>query len=229
MRDSLVRETTRLVGAMLSAFPGRIATVSSFGAESAVLLHILAGIDRAVPVIFLDTGKLFPETLEYRDNLTARLGLADVRTVRPDGERLARVDPQGTLWRNDADLCCWNRKVEPLEGALHGFAAWVTGRKRAQGAERAGLDAVEAGPDGRIKVNPLAVWNGGDIAAYFVAHGLPRHRLLARGYPSIGCLPCTAPVRPDETPRSGRWHGSAKTECGIHTARFRHPVEALTP
>ena len=229
MRHALVSETRGLVAAMLAAFPGRIATVSSFGIESAVLLHILAGIDRAAPVIFLDTGKLFPETLEYRDILTGRLGLADVRTIRPDRDRLATIDPQGTLWRSDADRCCWNRKVEPLEESLRGFTAWMTGRKRAQGAARAGLDAIEAGPDGRIKVNPLAAWDGGDTAAYFAAHDLPRHRLLARGYPSVGCLPCTAAVRPGEAPRSGRWHGSAKTECGIHTARSRHLEEAPTP
>jgi phosphoadenosine phosphosulfate reductase len=213
------RGAPALLRTMLAAFPGRIAAVSSFGAESAVLLHMLAALDRDVPVIFLDTGKLFPETLAYRDALAARLGLTDVRSARPEWARLARVDPEGRLWRDDTDLCCWNRKVEPLETALIGFAAWITGRKRMHGGDRAALDLIEPGPDGRIKINPLAAWSAMDVERYFARHDLPRHPLLARGFRSIGCMPCTAPVRAGEPARIGRWPGSGKTECGIHLAR----------
>jgi phosphoadenosine phosphosulfate reductase len=206
-----------LLRSMLRAFPGRIAAVSSFGAESAVLLHLLSDIDPAVPVIFLDTGKLFAETLDYRDTLVRRFGLRGVRSARPDAGLLAERDSRGTLWREAPDQCCWHRKVEPLDAALAGFAAWITGRKRAHGGGRETLDSVETGTDGRIKVNPLAEWSTEDVAAYFDAHDLPRHPLTARGYRSIGCVPCTRAAAPGEAPRAGRWAGSGKTECGIHT------------
>jgi phosphoadenosine phosphosulfate reductase len=206
-----------LLRSMLRAFPGRIAAVSSFGAESAVLLHLLANIDPAVPVIFLDTGKLFAETLEYRDTLVRRLRLVNVRSARPDAGALAEQDRQGTLWREAPDQCCWHRKVEPLDAALAGFAAWITGRKRAHGGGREMLDSVETGTDGRIKVNPLAEWSAEEVAAYFDVRGLPRHPLAGRGYRSVGCVPCTRASAPGEAPRAGRWAGSGKTECGIHT------------
>jgi len=205
-----------LLRTMLDVFPGRIAAVSSFGAESAVVLHMLAGIDAAVPVIFLDTGKLFPETLAYRDTLIAGLGLTNVRSARPDPARLAVTDPDGALWQQDPDRCCWDRKVEPLEAALTGFAAWITGRKRYQGASRRTLEMVEAGPDARIKLNPLARWSEAEVERYLVQHDLPLHPLRARGYRSIGCSTCTRPVLPGEEARAGRWSGSGKTECGIH-------------
>jgi len=218
-----------LLRTMLTVFPGRIAAVSSFGTESAVVLHLLAEVDKAVPVIFIDTGKLFAETLRYRDVLVARLGLTDVRTVRPDRARLTGSDPDGHLWRDEPDLCCWNRKVEPLELALMGFAAWITGRKRMHGGARTGIDMVEPGPDGRIKVNPLAGWSAADIARYFVRHELPQHPLVAQGFRSVGCATCTTATGTTATrttpagtvgaPRDGRWAGSGKTECGIHLAR----------
>lgn len=200
-------------------FPGRIALVSSFGAESAVLLHMVAAIDRATPVIFLDTGKLFVETLRYRETLATRLGLSDVRTARPDPARLAKVDPRGDLWRSDPGACCWHRKVEPLDAALDGFAAWITGRKRFQGGVRGALDPIEQEPGRRVKVNPLADWSGADITDYFARYDLPPHPLAAHGFRSIGCAPCTRAVRIGEDPRAGRWAGSAKTECGIHLHR----------
>jgi phosphoadenosine phosphosulfate reductase len=195
---------------------GRAAVVSSFGAESAVMLHLVAGVAPDAPVIFLDTGKLFDETLRYRDTLTERFGLGDVRSIRPDPSLLADTDPDGTLWLSDPDLCCERRKVTPLEAALAGFDAWINGRKRFHGGSRSGLRATEAGPDGRIKVNPLAGWSSDDIAGYFHAHDLPRHPLDAQGYRSIGCTTCTAPVGEDAPIRAGRWAGLAKTECGIH-------------
>jgi phosphoadenosine phosphosulfate reductase len=196
-------------------FAGRTALVTSFGAESAVLLHLVAGIDGATPVIFLETGKLFPETLAYRDRLIERLGLEDARSVQPDAAALLAADPAGDLWRRDPDLCCRLRKVEPLAKALQGFAAWINGRKRYQSEGRSRLPLVER-EGGRIKLNPLANWSAEGIARYFAAHRLPRHPLEGQGYRSIGCEPCTTPSSPDEDGRAGRWRGSEKTECGIH-------------
>jgi phosphoadenosine phosphosulfate reductase len=197
-------------------YPGSIALVSSFGAESAVLLHLLSEVDRGVPVIFLDTGRLFAETLEYRSRLVAHLGLSDVRSVTPDAERLHETDPHRALWMTDPDLCCRIRKTEPLARALRGFDAWFTGRKRFQGATRAGLHLFEADGE-RIKINPLANWGADDLKAYMQRHDLPAHPLVKRGYPSIGCEPCTSRVAPGEDGRAGRWRGTDKIECGIHT------------
>ncbi len=194
---------------------GRVALVSSFGTEAAVLLAMVAEVEPATPVVFLDTGKLFGETLRYRDRLTALLGLADVRTVEPAPADLAAVDPDGLLWQASPDACCRIRKVLPLERALRGFDAWITGRKRYQAKTRARLDAFEA-EAGRIKVNPLAAWDRERIQAEFERRGLPRHPKEGEGYPSIGCMPCTDRVSPGADLRSGRWKGFAKTECGIH-------------
>ncbi|HXP29989.1 MAG TPA: phosphoadenylyl-sulfate reductase [Stellaceae bacterium] len=197
-------------------FGGRIALVSSFGVEAAVLLHMVAGIDRGLPVVFIDTGKHFAETLRYRDALIAALGLTDVRVAAPDARQIAARDPHGTLSRANPETCCVLRKVEPLAAALADFEAWISGRKRYQGGLRQALPTIEAA-DGRIKVNPLATWNAADIAAEFAARRLPRHPLLADGFPSIGCAPCTVRAAGGEAdPRSGRWPGTAKTECGIH-------------
>lgn len=196
-------------------FPGRVALVSSFGAESVVLLHLLSEIDPHVPVLFVDTGRLFPETLDYRVRVTERLGLRDVRTIRPAEERLNALDPVKALWMTNPDLCCRIRKVEPLGRALTGFDAWFTGRKRFQSNTRAALALFEA--DGqRIKVNPLAEWTAAELTAYAERHDLPPHPLVAQGYPSIGCVPCTDRVLPGEDSRAGRWRGSDKDECGIH-------------
>ena len=195
---------------------GRIALVSSFGSESAVLLHMVARIDRTVPVLFLNTAKLFGETLGYRDDLVARLGLTDVREIGPRGDEIEPVDADGMLWSRDPDLCCYLRKVAPLQLALEGFDAWITGRKRFQSASRARLSRIEAA-DGRIKINPLAGWGRDDIEGYFAEHGLPRHPLEADGFRSIGCMPCTDRVASGEDARGGRWRGQAKTECGIHS------------
>lgn len=204
-----------LAAALTELFPGRIAVVSSFGAESAVLLHLVAGIDPATPVLFVDTGRHFTETLDYRDRLAGHLGLSGLRTVGPTDAEVARLD--GDLSRAvwDPDGCCAFRKVAPLERALAGFDAWITGRKRFQAATRFDLPVVER--DGaHVKVNPLASWSAGDVADYVRAHDLPAHPLLARGYRSIGCAPCTSMVAPGEDPRAGRWRGFDKTECGIH-------------
>ena len=201
--------------ALLKEFPGRIALVSSFGAESAVLLKLVSEIDPKTPVVFLETGKHFAQTLSYRKKLVAMLGLQDVRDIAPAPEQLAAQDPKGDLWQRDADACCNLRKVEPLSGALDPFDAWITGRKQFHGGGRIALPAFEASK-GHIKVNPLAKWTKDDIADYAAQHDLPAHPLVEQGYPSIGCWPCTHPVADGEDVRAGRWRGAAKTECGIH-------------
>ncbi len=197
-------------------YRGQIALVSSFGAESAVLLHLVARADTALPVLFLDTGKLFAETLAYRDQLVEQLGLRDVRSVPPDPAALAGRDPFGGLWAFNPDACCALRKVEPLAAALAPFAIWLNGRKRAHGSSRAVLPLAEATEDGRLKVNPLAAWDAETVEAWRVRHGLPAHPLAAQGYRSIGCRTCTSPVAAGEATRAGRWRGTGKTECGIH-------------
>ena len=205
-----------LNGLCREAFPGRIAIVSSFGTESAVLLDLVARANPDTPVIFLNTGKLFGETLRYRDQLVARLGLTDIRVVQPRPAALAKEDPDGRLWAKDPDRCCALRKTLPLQAALKGFDAWISGQKRFQAASRGSVPLVETDDAGRIKVNPLAQWSRADIEDAFAATGLPRHPLEAEGFPSIGCVPCTSRVAAGEDPRAGRWRGLAKTECGIH-------------
>jgi len=215
-RFARVKASSLLRLAIEDLFPGRIALVSSFGADSAALLHMVAGVDRRTPVVFVDTGQHFPETLGYRDALCARLGLENVVVADPDPATLAAEDPEGFLFASDADRCCAIRKVLPLAKALDGFEAWITGRKGFQSATRARVPLFEAEGE-RLKVNPLVGWSASDILAYIREAGLPPHPLVAKGYPSIGCLPCTSPVRPGEDSRAGRWRGHGKTECGIHT------------
>lgn len=192
----------------------KIAVVSSFGAESVVLLHLASLVKPDVPVIFIDTMLLFPETLTYQREVARKLGLRRVETVRAD---TALADPDDTLHQRDTDACCDLRKTQVLEKALAGYDGWITGRKRFQSGQRAELPAFEVEEDtGRIKVNPLAHWTPHDVQEYMAENGLPRHPLVARGYPSIGCAPCTTPVAEGEDPRSGRWRGQQKEECGIH-------------
>jgi len=204
-----------LRGMIREEFPGKVALVSSFGTESAALLHLIAQIDRATPVVFLDTGKLFGETKKYRDQLVDLLGLTGVQSVAPDPAAVTARDPKGILWTQNPDACCALRKVEPLQRALAPYDAWFTGRKAFQAATRAALPVFEI-EEGRIKVNPIVRWTKGDIDAYFAAHDLPRHPLEADGYLSIGCMPCTSRVEAGEDARAGRWRGSDKVECGIH-------------
>ncbi len=194
---------------------GDTAIVSSFGAESVVLLHMVSEIDPATTVIFLDTEMLFPETMAYQRDVADHLGLSDVRTITPDRQAILHHDVDGLLHQADVDACCDLRKAQPLEHALEGFGSWITGRKRYQGGQRSTLPIFEK--DGaRIKVNPLANWSAGEVADYIEAKRLPRHPLVAQGFPSIGCWPCTHRVGADEEMRAGRWKDSEKTECGIH-------------
>jgi phosphoadenosine phosphosulfate reductase len=195
-----------------------LALVSSFGAESAALLKVMAEVDPSIPVIFLDTGWLFEETLAYRDTLIATLGLRDVRSIKPLEESLAREDPGRELWFSDPDACCRIRKVEPLKRALAPFSAWINGRKRFQGGLRTAIPVVEQ--DGtRLKFNPFANVAREEIEAIYARAKLPRHPLQAAGFLSVGCMPCTSRTSPDEDARAGRWRGRAKTECGIHAVR----------
>jgi phosphoadenosine phosphosulfate reductase len=198
---------------------GDVAVVSSFGAESAVLLHLVSRIDPNIPVLFLETGKHFPETLAYRDLLIERLGLTNVIDLKPDAEELAKKDETGLRWSYDPDGCCEIRKVKPLAKAIGAFDATITGRKSFQSSTRANLPRFEidvSDAQGRLKINPLIDWSAEDLAAYIAEHDLPPHPLVAEGYPSIGCSPCTTKVAAGEDPRSGRWKGWDKVECGIH-------------
>ena len=201
--------------ALKGELAGKTAVVSSFGAESAVLLHLVAAIDPQTPVLFLNTGKLFGETLRYRDRLQDQLGLGDVRSLAPSIADREKFDPEGTLWSRDTDACCDFRKVIPLKKALEPFAAQITGRKRFQTKERAAMQPVEFF-EGRFRFNPLTDWSLADLEAYTEKHNLPRHPLVEDGYPSIGCMPCTRRVAAGEDYRAGRWSGLDKDECGIH-------------
>ncbi len=195
-----------------------LALVSSFGTESAALLKVMADVDPAIPVVFLDTGWLFEETLAYRDTLIEKLGLRDVRSVKPLAEALSREDPERDLWFSNPDACCYLRKVEPLQRALKPFAAWINGRKRFQGGLRAAIAVVEE--DGtRLKFNPLANSSREELNAIYRDADLPPHPMVAAGFLSVGCMPCTSKTAPGEDARAGRWRGRAKTECGIHTAK----------
>ncbi|NIJ40081.1 phosphoadenosine phosphosulfate reductase [Parvibaculum indicum] len=214
-----------------SEFQGRIAAVSSFGAESAVLLHMISQIDPTTPVIFLNTGKLFGETLRYRDRLQEKLGLADLRAIGPHPDDLAAQDPNGGLWNANPDQCCHIRKVLPLERALKGVEMSITGRKRFQTSARSAMHKIEeeairgtgeagAAKSGslgtRFKLNPLADWDQEALEAYLDEYRLPRHPLVKDGYLSIGCMPCTERVPEGGSYRDGRWAGQDKDECGIH-------------
>ena len=204
-----------VLAGVLAEFPDEVAMVSSFGAEAAVLLKMVADLDPDLPVLMIDSLMLFEETLEYQRTLSHHLGLRNVQHLRPDPMDLARLDPDGTLHQRDTDACCDIRKVVPLDRALVRWPVAITGRKRFQASTRARLEIFEE--DGaRLKVNPLARWSAQDLRDYMDAHDLPRHPLVAKGFRSIGCWPCTTPVADGEDDRAGRWRGSDKVECGIH-------------
>jgi phosphoadenosine phosphosulfate reductase len=214
LRNALPQQV--IAAALKTVGRERLALVSSFGTQSAALLKVVADVDPAIPVIFLDTGWLFEETLAYRDTLVEKLGLRDVRSIKPLDETLSREDPERDLWFNNPDACCRIRKVEPLARALHPFSAWINGRKRFQGGLRTDIAVVEQ--DGaRLKFNPFANVSREAIEAIFKSADLPPHPLTASGYLSVGCMPCTSRSSPDEDERAGRWRGRPKTECGIHT------------
>lgn len=220
LRDASAQ--TILRAAILREWSDELTYVSSFGAESAVMLALIADVDPDLPIMFMQTGMHFPQTLDYKEALIERLGLTNVRDHAPDeAERLA-IDPKNTLWKTDTDACCELRKVRPLEPALDGFNAWITGRKRFHGGARLSLPVFEHA-SGRFKVNPLASWTHEDVQDYFHYRRLPRHPLVAQGYPSIGCWPCTKPVDDPSDIRAGRWAGQDKTECGLHVEKAERP------
>lgn len=216
LRDAAPAEI--IAAALKTVGRDQLAVVSSFGTESAALLKVMADIDPAIPVIFLDTGWLFEETLAYRDTLIAKLGLRDVRSIKPLEEALKRDDPDQDLWFSNPDACCRIRKVEPLARALKPFSAWVNGRKRFQGGVRADIPVVEV-DDTRLKFNPFANVSREEIKDIYARAKLPQHPLQASGFMSVGCMPCTSRTTEGEDERAGRWRGRPKTECGIHTMK----------
>ncbi|MDJ0920514.1 MAG: phosphoadenylyl-sulfate reductase [Henriciella sp.] len=220
LRDASAQ--TILRASILREWTDEITYVSSFGAESAVMLALIADVNPDLPIVFMDTGMHFPQTQDYKQELIDRLGLSNVRDIPPsEAERLAE-DPKNTLWKTDPDACCALRKVRPLEPALEGFSAWITGRKRFHGGARLSLPVFEFA-SGRFKVNPLAGWTQEDVQDYFRRRQLPKHPLVAQGYPSIGCWPCTKPAEDPSDIRSGRWAGQEKTECGLHVEKAERP------
>jgi phosphoadenosine phosphosulfate reductase len=219
---------TMLKTVFAEGLAGKVAVVSSFGTESAVLLDLVARADKTVPVIFVDTLKMFAETLNYRDTLIARLGFTVSRSVVPDLDVLAKKDETGLRWSYDPDGCCDIRKVEPMNRAKQGLDAWISGRKAFQSTTRQNMPRFEI-EDGRLKINPLGDWAKDDLEAYFAEHDLPRHPLEAQGYLSVGCEPCTSKVLPGEDPRAGRWRGWDKVECGIHSPITPIPVPVVDP
>ncbi|MEL7547357.1 MAG: phosphoadenylyl-sulfate reductase [Pseudomonadota bacterium] len=231
VEERLVRMNEELRGAsaqtilrasILREWQDEITYVSSFGAESAVMLALIADVDPDLPIVFLETGMHFPQTLDYKDELIERLGLGNVREIKPDEIERERVDQKNTLWKTDPDACCELRKVRPLEPALEGFGAWVTGRKRFHGGARLSLPVFEFAA-GRFKVNPMASWTQEDVQAYFRHRKLPRHPLVDQGFPSIGCWPCTQATDDPNDIRSGRWAGQDKSECGLHVDKADRP------
>jgi phosphoadenosine phosphosulfate reductase len=219
-------EAEPLLQAMIhDEFKGKIGMVSSFGAGSALLLAMVAEVLPSIPVMFLETGKHFPETLEYVETLKKRLGLTNVQMLKPDPKLLGNIDKSGELWKTQPNRCCWVRKVEPLQRAMKevAFEALITGRKRYQTKERSDMQTIELNEDGQFRINPLAFWIKDMLKAEFKRRDLPEHPLVAQGYLSIGCAPCTRPLKAGEDERAGRWAhtaelpgGEQKVECGIH-------------
>ena len=211
-----------IIRVALREFGRKLTYVSSFGAESAAMLGLIADVDQGMPIVFIDTGMHFHQTLQYRDTLGQVLGLTDIRTFHPVKDEVKAVDPRGVLNKTDPNACCEVRKVRPLAPALEGFDAWITGRKRFHGGGRTKLPVVEYF-EGRYKINPLTDQTPEDLAALVAEKHLPPHPMVAEGYPSIGCWPCTArPLDPNDI-RSGRWVGFKKEECGLHLKRQERP------
>lgn len=207
-----------LEGALKAHEAGDIALVSSFGAQSVVLLHMVSVLDRDLAVLFIDTQMLFPETLTYQREICEQLGLTNLHIITPQKADIKYHDPLGDLHEFDSDSCCGLRKTKPLNAALAPYKGWISGRKRFQGASRADLEHFDS--DGtRLKINPLAHWDPSDIITYMEENRLPKHPLIAKGFPSIGCAPCTSTVAEGEDPRAGRWRHSKRVECGIHLAQ----------
>jgi phosphoadenosine phosphosulfate reductase len=218
-----------LIKASYEFFGDKLACFSSFGSYSALLLKLVADVNKNIPVLFLETGKHFPETLQYVEDIKKTLGLKNIIALTPDEKILMHADPNGNLWSSNVDRCCWIRKVEPLDRHLAevGYEAVITGRRAYQTKERAGMNKIELDDQGRIRINPLAFWSKDKIKSEFAELNLIQHPLVEKGYPSIGCAPCTRQIHPGEDERAGRWahivdlqpEAQQKTECGIHLNR----------
>lgn len=212
-------DSTTVIRAVLAPAWGlRVAALSSFGAEASVVLDMVAQVDRTLPILFLDTGQHFLQTLSYREQLSSHLGLTDVRIILPDSRDRIVQDPKDNLWRSDPDACCDLRKVAPLARASAPFDTLITGRKRHHKGDRTRLPLAEV-LDGTLRLNPLAAWSRADVEGHVTRRGLPGHPLAEQGYASIGCWPCTRPSVDTSEVRSGRWAGRDKRECGIHLPR----------
>ena len=214
----LVEELAAIGAGFETAAPGKVVSwcVERFGSsmvaaasfQDVVLIDLVVAADPGIEIVFLDTGAHFPETLQFVEQVRDRYGL-NLTVTHPGPD--AAGTPCGT------DGCCRVRKVEPLRQALQGRNAWLTALKRVDATTRATAPVVEWDATfGLVKVNPLATWTDDDIAGYLADHGLPSHPLVSQGYLSIGCAPTTRPVDPGEDPRSGRWSGTGKVECGLH-------------
>lgn len=197
-------------------FERSIAATSSFQTQSVPLLHLIAKGAPQIPVLFLDTGFHFPETLEFRDHLKAELGL-DVRSLKTKIGHDSFRQKHGELHRRNPDLCCHLNKVEPLERALEGYQAWISGVRRDQTKARSNTPVFSQLENGIYKICPMVSWTSKDIWWYMNEHDLPDHPLFSEGYFSIGCAPCTRRPGSGGDERNGRWAGREKTECGIHT------------
>lgn len=192
---------------------------SSLGPQDVVLMHMLSQIDPSADIFFLDTGLHFKETYQLQTVLEAQLGvrLTSISPAQNVHEQALAFGP--ALWARDADACCGLRKVEPMRQHLQGFTLWITGMRRDQSATRTTIPILSVAPRfGLLKLNPLAAWDEARTWAYLEQHALPTNALHRQNYPSIGCWPCTQPVAPGADPRSGRWAGMGKTECGLHVA-----------
>lgn len=206
-----------LVRKALEIIPN-ITFACSFGAEDMVLLDMLMAVNPNAHVFYLDTDLLFPETYQLRDRAVARYGIPNLRRVPASLTLEAQAAEYGdALWARDPDLCCNLRKVRPLEGLLSEYDGWITGIRREQAPTRANARVFELDRRfGLVKVNPLAAWTNQQVWDYIRERDVPYNPLHDQNYPSIGCIHCTRPVKPGEDPRSGRWSGFDKTECGLH-------------
>jgi len=197
-------------------YGSEVAVSSSFQTQSVPLLHLIAQVCPAMPIIFLDTGFHFPETLTFRDELQERYQL-NIRVVYPsiDKGSLFRQYGEG-LYRRDPDLCCYINKVEPMQRIINDYQAWVSGVRRDQTAHRASLNVFEQQANDLLRIHPMLDWTKKEVWRYIDEYQLPQHPLFSQGYSSIGCEPCTRPIHSEADERSGRWGGTRKTECGLH-------------
>ncbi len=219
LNESLEKKTPQeIIAWAVKQFGKDLAMTSSFGPESGALLHMVSKIDPSMAILFLETGYHFPETLEYKKQLADLLGLTQVRDLRADPAKREKLiaDHAGVPYEKNPDLCCHINKVEPLDQALTGYKAWISGIRRKQTDFRKSIRIVEAYEGGLYKISPLANFTSRDIWWYLKEHKIPQHPLYEKGYLSIGCWPCTRPIQDGDDERSGRWAGKAKTECGIH-------------